>query len=677
MIKSFESLHAVDPNPDIKKILGILYARKGKKDAKSQAVLFLQTAAEYFKNDTVIMTELARLLSEKTPVEALNWYKQAERKLRDQKEAVPYELRHNMATLYQRLGKFVEALDLYKELITCWSERPLEEFSLSLLSQKTVTSFYNMARLYEDCHERNKALEIYQEISARFPLYAESYLRQAAIAMSQKRFSKARHCLDQCLQNIPNHPTALAFLAQIDMQFMDWASATNRFNQIYEKDSGDAYSLISIANIQYQAKFDKAEKAEIYFRNAASAYRQALDSDRRNVWAANGLAIILADKGETLLALRYFEEVLQSNRDIPDVLLNIGHVHMKLQQFDRAVKHYDNCLSQPAYSKDTRVMLCLAHAQCRLGKLKASKQTLLSAIHLAPQNLTLWYNLGVVQKEIGFHVRKDSKSKLSELLFAQQQVQQARDLFEKLSLETTHYYRPEMPRNQVISCETVLSELPPLIEKAQQIYNSELEVQKLSELKSKELVEEQKRRKESDILSLSLFPFPFFLLLLTISLKNLREKSLEEALRRQKASSNFHEGEIIEIEPEPTKKKRKTKTYSSDEEESSIQNVEDQAHSSEEEEDDGENSKKPQKKRRKLLKNKQGKEELSQETQKEYAEFINNHSEIRELKELISEMKAHFGKTVITPQKKAIKKLFTQIVEESILGLDEEDAFIE
>ena len=65
-----------------------------------------------------------------------------------------------------------------------------------------------------------------------------------------------------------------------------------------------------------------------------------------------------------------------------------------------------------------QVMVYLARAYFKCGKLSECKQTLLKARHVSPNDTVLLYNIALVQQKLATMILKDEKSNLKTVLIA-------------------------------------------------------------------------------------------------------------------------------------------------------------------------------------------------------------------------------------------------------------------
>jgi len=70
-------------------------------------------------------------------------------------------------------------------------------------------------------------------------------------------------------------------------------------------------------------------------------------------------------------------QVREATAEVPDVWLNLAHVYVEQRQFISAVQMYENCARKFKSRRDPELLLYLARAYFKCGKLQECKKTLL------------------------------------------------------------------------------------------------------------------------------------------------------------------------------------------------------------------------------------------------------------------------------------------------------------
>ena len=116
----------------------------------------------------------------------------------------------------------------------------------------------------------------------------------------------------------------------------------------------DEYAMISAANAAYYSAIKEGvlkrndakvmKREEEHYERAYSLYQKTLQKNGMNVYAANGLGIVLAERGridEAKTVFQLVQEGMAAKGSInPDILINQGHVLLAKAQYVQAAKLY-------------------------------------------------------------------------------------------------------------------------------------------------------------------------------------------------------------------------------------------------------------------------------------------------------------------------------------------------
>lgn len=86
---------------------------------------------------------------------------------------------------------------------------------------------------------------------------------------------------------------------------------------------------------------------------------------------------------------------------------------------------YENCMKKFFKHHNTDVLMYLARAYFKCGKLRECKQTLLKARHVSPADTVALYNIALVQQRLATSILKDEKSNLKMVLEAVEDLEMA------------------------------------------------------------------------------------------------------------------------------------------------------------------------------------------------------------------------------------------------------------
>ena len=369
---------------------------------------------------------------------------------------------------------------------------------------------FNLARLVEDRGMVAEAERRYRDLLVASPKMTECLLRLASMRAERRDFEGATALAREALAADAEDTDAMAFLGHLLMKQGRWAEAQAQFKLLRAahkplgaqaaqlaaaagKDpkaathATDEYAMISVGNAAYYqamkaqsagnrnraASDEKSSKAvKEHLEYAATMYTKALQKSESNLFAANGLGILLAEKGKIEEAKETFQMVAEGLRaaatngdessgdangaardrasKFPDIWINQGHIQMAKGNWDAAARHYAQAQAKFFHNLDPSVMLYQARNQYESGTsgLPESQKTLRRALHVAPWNHRLRFNLAYViqekaqremqtllkagQKIAGGGVAEDGGTKAARLQTAIDEIALAGSIFDQL-----------------------------------------------------------------------------------------------------------------------------------------------------------------------------------------------------------------------------------------------------
>ncbi|XP_028812238.1 RNA polymerase-associated protein CTR9 homolog [Denticeps clupeoides] len=430
-------LKAYPNNYETMKILGSLYATSEDQEKRDIAKGHLKKVTEQYPDDVEAWIELAQILEQTDIQGALSAYGTATRILQEKVQAdVPPEILNNLGALHFRLGNLGEAKKYFlASLERAKAEGEHDEHYYNAIS---VTTSYNLARLYEAMCEFHEAEKLYKNILREHPNYVDCYLRLGAMARDKGNFYEASDWFKEALQINQDHPDAWSLIGNLHLAKQEWGPGQKKFERILKQPStqNDTYSMLALGNVWLQTLHQPTrdrEKEKRHQDRALAIYKQVLRNDSKNLYAANGIGAVLAHKGYFREARDVFAQVREATADISDVWLNLAHIYVEQKQYISAVQMYENCLKKFYKYQNTEVHLYLARALFKCGKLQECKQTLLKARHVAPSDTVLMFNIALVLQRLATLVLKDEKSNLKAVLSAVKELELAHRYFSYLS----------------------------------------------------------------------------------------------------------------------------------------------------------------------------------------------------------------------------------------------------
>eukprot|EP01117_Protostelium_nocturnum_P007261 TRINITY_DN2598_c0_g1_i2.p1 TRINITY_DN2598_c0_g1~~TRINITY_DN2598_c0_g1_i2.p1 ORF type:complete len:1004 (-),score=427.67 TRINITY_DN2598_c0_g1_i2:118-3129(-) len=477
-IKCFESVLKTQPdNFEALRILGSL----SKTSNRSKAFVLLKKVVELNPNDVETWIEIAQL-SENNHADALSAYEKAKQALIDKGANVPFQLWNNIGVLKQMMGDLVGAREAYNQVHTLDVD----------VKTQNVTTLYNQARLLEMENKFEEAEKLYKEILVNHPNYSDCYMRLGSIAKSLGQIQEATEMFNKTLELDDRNADASIFMGNLHLSKGEWQPAQKKFEKVLEYDRHDAYSLLSLGNIYYNARFEKDGKEDKYLQHAMDFYWKVLQQHPSNIWAANGVGIIYAEQNRLQNAKDFFVEVREATADMPDVWINLAHVHLAQGSYTNAIKMYQNCLKKFFNNKDPNVLVYLAKAYFEDGKFTESRQTLMKALHSSPKTETIWFNLALTFEEEAVRILKNNRKTVAELNRSISMLEQSIKIYESVKESKDTKSRSE---KHIAYCTATLDKASKQLDATEKHEKTENERQAVIAAQINALREEDERKK--------------------------------------------------------------------------------------------------------------------------------------------------------------------------------------
>ncbi|CAN4084659.1 unnamed protein product [Withania somnifera] len=333
--------------------------------------------------------------------------------------------------------------DLFKSAQHPIDASASEQGSIVELPWNKVSTLFNMARLLEQLHDTETASIFYRVILFKYPEYADAYLRLAAIAKARNNVQLSNELINDALKVNEKCPDALLMLGDLELKHDDWVKAKETFRAAKDAtDGSDSYATLCLGNWNYFAAIRNEKRAPkleaTHLEKAKELYTKVLFQHNANLYAANGAGVVLAEKGQFDISKDLFTQVQEATSgnvfvQMPDVWINLAHVHFAQGNFALAVKMYQNCLRKFYHNTDSQVLLYLARTHYEAEQWQDCKKTLLRAIHLAPSNYTLRFDTGVALQKFSASTLQKTKRTVDEVRSTVAELKNAVRLFSLLS----------------------------------------------------------------------------------------------------------------------------------------------------------------------------------------------------------------------------------------------------
>ncbi|KAK4479038.1 hypothetical protein RD792_014549 [Penstemon davidsonii] len=384
----------------------------------------------------------------------------------------------------------------------------LEEQGISIeVPWDKVSTLFNLARVLEQRHNSESASILYRLILFKYPDYTDAYLRLAAIAKARNNVQLSLELIGDALKVDEKSPDALLMLGDLELKNDDWVKAKETFRTAKDStDAKDSYAAVCLGNWNYFAanrNEKRAPKLEAtHYEKAKELYTKVLLQHSANLYAANGAGMVFAEKGQFDIAKDLFTQVQEAasggfNVQMPDVWINLAHVHFAQGNFSLAVKMYQNCLRKFYYNTDSQVLLYLARTHYEAEQWQDCKRTLLRAIHLSPSNYTLRFDVGATLQKFSASTLQKTKRTVDEVRATVAELKNAVRLFSLLSTSSNlhfHGFDEKKIETHVSYCKHLLEAATVHCEAAEREEKNNL--QRLEAMRQMELAEESRRKAE-------------------------------------------------------------------------------------------------------------------------------------------------------------------------------------
>lgn len=434
--------------------LGVIYAKQSSRKKKELAIQVLERYIRLSNNRGLSSSKNdADFLLNKEPV-ALNAYltlsslyestdlSQALSYLNKAVEArnqvgkdVPLEIYNNIGVFQFTKQNFKGALENFQVAIDKLDGAeflsPDGDVLIDLPSDLRVSLTFNSARTKELSNEK-EALETYESLLSECPHYFSAKLRilfLSCILETGLTPKEIQSEIDELLKLNASDLEIRSFYGWFAKNFgkklgmKPDADTAFQKETLVEYDKHDCYALLSLANIYCVLARDLKgssveEKKRTYYVRATELYTKVLTVDRKNVYAAQGLAIVYIENKESTKGLDILRKIRDSLNDI-SVYLNLGHVLCDVKQYGKAIENYELALTRFTDGKDVQILTFLGRAWTLRGINEQSLNFLKTALEYTKQafNLTkgsksaLLFNISYIQFQIADFITKQPVQK--------------------------------------------------------------------------------------------------------------------------------------------------------------------------------------------------------------------------------------------------------------------------
>ena len=231
--------------------------------------------------------------------------------------------------------------------------------------------------------------------------------------------------------------------------------------------------MLSLGNMYFA---NLGSNPERYIKDSYKFFHHVLTKDPKNVYAANGLGIVCAEKGELDVAREIISRAREASMPLSeDICSNLAHVHLAQGRLIDAEHLYQAALktlprssssSGGSFGKHADKIVaayeCMAFAQFRNGRHTDALHSLLRGLHNDPSGLRGWYNVAVVRADLAATATKRKIDKVDDIQGASEHLLLARKLFSFLGSQGTQgqrgaQYSASMAARKDVICEVLVT----------------------------------------------------------------------------------------------------------------------------------------------------------------------------------------------------------------------------
>ncbi|KAK3369140.1 hypothetical protein B0T24DRAFT_556962 [Lasiosphaeria ovina] len=446
-------------------LLGILYAeevfanqyaavKEDKTAEAKKAIGLLESVRAAWKDpnknlspDSALLLNLARLYENESPDRALACLQQVEKleldrmllnqpsnstdpddeaARRNARQSLPPQLLNNMGCFYYQDEKHELASEMFEAALESCVRIDSTNENVDTDALITTISF-NLGRSYEARGNTDKAVEAYEGLLQRHSDYTDARARLAYIKLRKQPNKEGPDAVAKLYQENPSDLEVRAlygwFLGKIDARKRPANPAEDPEQRHFKHtlqnyDKHDRYALVGMGNkllttareMRRETDQDKQKRSAAYTR-AVEFFEKALQLDPKNAYAAQGIAIALAeDKKDLKNALQVFVKVRETLRE-SSVFINLGHTYAELKQFTKAIESYEMALSKEGKATDVNIISCLARTWLNKGRADHSLDAYGTALDYAkkalvisPEQLHFKFNVAFAQIQLAMTI---------------------------------------------------------------------------------------------------------------------------------------------------------------------------------------------------------------------------------------------------------------------------------
>ncbi|KAL4461184.1 hypothetical protein ABPG72_009481 [Tetrahymena utriculariae] len=386
-------------------------------------------ALNYNPQDFEAQLEYANNLADIDAHESLRYFKQALSVLTEKKERINPEIYNNIGVLESHLKNYQKAIEAFEQAIQL-AVQSNQEGGVNVFSKNyqnntneieteqdkeesetkrksfLCTVKFNMAAMYEDLKQNEKAFSLFKEVLSICPYYLDSYVRLAYLEFKKGSFQNAIKYCEEALEkkeeaksNNVRSDLVLCMKGYIHSQYNDDQTAREAFNLIKKQGFNDNYSKLFLYYMDYEQQIEKRDNSESQKKIMVigEKIKEILGLDQTNIQALIVLAVVLAENGQINEAKEIFNSLKENISVFPNILFNLGQIQYLEKNYQEALMSYKKFQEKSSLVKDEYLLTQIALCNLHLEKYEEAKTQIKKLILRYPSSLIHRYNYFMIQ----------------------------------------------------------------------------------------------------------------------------------------------------------------------------------------------------------------------------------------------------------------------------------------
>ena len=267
------------------------------------------------------------------------------------REQLSPQLLNNIGCFQYQAEKYDSARDFFQSALNACVKASEKQEGTDTDALVTTVS-YNLARTYEGAGLLDEAKQVYEGLLTRHADYTDARARLAYIALRQNSMGSGSQAMATLYETDSSELEVRSlfgwYLSKSKKRAANIAEDQEQRHYkhtLQHYDKHDRYSLTGMGNLylttaremRRDTDQDKDKRRKTY-EKAVEFYDKALQLDPKNAYAAQGIAIALAeDRKDLTAAVQIFSKSRDTVKDAC-VFVNLGHIFAELKQYSRSIE---------------------------------------------------------------------------------------------------------------------------------------------------------------------------------------------------------------------------------------------------------------------------------------------------------------------------------------------------